>query len=131
MIDKLTEAIKILNDLEDYIDDLPGLQSTCDSSLSDLYHFLEENKLNAVQCCAFVKEMTKILQERRKIKTDYELGRVYKTYCNRLNNKENRQLFISELRKREKGLFENYKNRIYTNENLIELGIKKENKENE
>lgn len=128
MIEKLVEATKILNELEDYIDDLPGLQSTCDSSLSDLYHFLENNKLNASQSCAFVKEMRKVLKERRKIKSDYEIGKTYKTYCNRLNNKDNRQLFINELKKRESKLKTEYNNRIYTRENLIELGIEKEKK---
>lgn len=127
MIDKVIEASKILNDVEEYIDKLPERQSNCDSSLSDLYHFLESNKLNAVQCCAFVKEMQKVCIERRKIKNDYEIGRIYKAHCNRLNAKDSRQLFISELKKTENNLSKKYKNRIYTDEKLKKLGIKKEN----
>lgn len=125
MIEKIIEASKLLNEIEDYVSTLPDCLSSCDSSLSDLYHYLEVNKLNASQSCSFIKEMTKVVQERRKIKIDYELGKVYKTYCNRLNTKDNRALFINELKKAENKLKKEYKNRVYSNEDFIEIGIRK------
>ncbi len=125
MIDEVIKASKVLDQVEDYISTLPDQQSNCDSKLSDLYHYLENNKLNASQCCSFIKEMKKVVQERRKVKNEYEIGKVYKTYCNRLNSKDNRALLINELKKMEKKLEKEYKNRVYSDGDLIEIGIRK------
>lgn len=131
MIDKILEASKILDEVDDYIDTLPDEQSKCDSKLSDLYHLLENNNLNASQCCKFVKEMKSVCTERRKVKIEFEVGKTFQTYQNRLNNRENRQLLMCELYKKEKRMKAEYQYRIYTEQELIELGILKESKENE
>ena len=130
MIDKILEASKILDEVDDYIDTLPDEQSKCDSKLSDLYHLLENNNLSASQCCKFVKEMKSVCQERRQVKNDFEIGKTFNTYRNRLNTKANREMLLCELYKREKRTQLEYQYRIYTEQELIELGILKESKEN-
>lgn len=128
MIDEMIDAIKILNAIDDTIDSLPKQQSECDSKLSDLYHILENNKLDAIQCCAFVKEMQKVCLERRKVKDNIEIGKVIKNNSAKLNSKDNRQFLINELRIRQKRLETEYRNRIYTEKDLVDLKIKKEGK---
>ena len=128
MIDEMIDAITTLNKIDDDIDELPKQQSECDSKLSDLYHILENYKLDATQCCAFVKEMQKVCLERRKVKDNIEIGKVIKNNIAKLNNKDNRQFLINELKVREKRLNGEYKNRIYTEKDLVDLKIKKEGK---
>ena len=128
MIDEMIDAITTLNKIDDDIDELPKQQSECDSKLSDLYHILENYKLDATQCCAFVKEMQKVCLERRKVKDNIEIGKVIKNNIAKLNNKDNRQFLINELKVREKKLNGEYKNRIYTEKDLVDLKIKKEGK---
>lgn len=125
MIDEMIDAITTLNKIDDDIDELPKQQSECDSKLSDLYHILENYKLDATQCCAFVKEMQKVCLERRKVKDNIEIGKVIKNNIAKLNNKDNRQFLINELKVREKRLNGEYKNRIYTEKDLVDLKIKK------
>lgn len=124
----MIDAITTLNKIDDDIDELPKQQSECDSKLSDLYHILENYKLDATQCCAFVKEMQKVCLERRKVKDNIEIGKVIKNNIAKLNNKDNRQFLINELKVREKRLNGEYKNRIYTEKDLVDLKIKKEGK---
>lgn len=121
----MIDAITTLNKIDDDIDELPKQQSECDSKLSDLYHILENYKLDATQCCAFVKEMQKVCLERRKVKDNIEIGKVIKNNIAKLNNKDNRQFLINELKVREKRLNGEYKNRIYTEKDLVDLKIKK------
>ena len=128
MIDEMIDAITTLNKIDDDIDELPKQQSECDSKLSDLYHILENYKLDATQCCAFVKEMQKVCLERRKVKDNIEIGKVIKNNIAKLNNKDNRQFLINELKVRKKRLNGEYKNRIYTEKDLVDLKIKKEGK---
>lgn len=125
MIDKIIKATELLNEVDNEIETLPEQQSNYDLSLSDLYHILEDNKLNAVQCCTFVKEMQRVVKERRMVKDKIEIGKIYKTKIMRLNNQNNRQLFIAEIKKMEKQLSNKYKNRVYSDDELIEKGIMK------
>lgn len=124
MINNIIQAINILNNVDKHVDSLSSQLSECDTKLSDLYHYLEVNKLNAVECCKFVKEMQGVCIERRKIKKEMEIGKIYRCELTKLNNTTNRQFFIQDLKKTEKRLNTEYKSKIYTEKELIEKGIK-------
>lgn len=121
MIEDVIKAINILNSIDGYVDSLNSQLSELDSKMSDLYHYLEVNKLNAIECCKFVKEMQKVCVERRKIKREIEIGKVYKCELTKLSNPTNRKFFIQDLRVIEKKLNTIYKNRVYTDEEIQEL----------
>ena len=125
MLEDIIETLTKLNEIDEYISSLGEQLSTYDSRLSDLYHVLEMNNLNIVQSYKFVKEMQKICKERRIVKNDLAISGTYKNHINKLINKDNRNLLITELNKTNSKLHKDYNNRIYTNEELIELGIKK------
>lgn len=129
MLTEIIETLNKLNEIDEYIHSLSERLSTQDSKLSDLYHVLESNNLNASQSCKFVKEMQLVCKERRIIKNDLAISNTYKNHINKLINLDNRKLLITELNKRNKTLQGEYKNRIYTNDELVEKGIRKEEKE--
>ena len=97
MLKDIINALLKLNEIDEYIDGLGEKLSSYDSSLSDLYHVLENNNLNIVQSYKFVKEM-----------------------------QDNRNMLITELNKTNNRLHKDYNNRIYTDEELIKIGIKKQ-----
>lgn len=127
VIEQISKAVTILDELEEYNEELPKRLQEEDLRLSDLYHYIENNNLNAPQCCKIVKEIKKRREERRKIKKEMALLRTYSNNCNRLSNADNRKFLVAEVHKTEKQLPSNYKNRIYSEEELKELlEIKKE-----
>ena len=102
--------------------------STYDKKTTDLLHFIENNNLNAPQSCKMIKEIKKIREERRKIKNDMEISKVYRDNINKLINKDSRNMLISKIYKSEKQLESEYQNRIYTQEdieNILKGGDKK------
>lgn len=123
IIEKVKEANDILNCLEEYFETIPDKQSKIDSQLNDIYHYIENHNLNASQACKLIKQIKLKRQERRKIKNDYELLRTYKTNCNKLSNKDNREFLLCELSKTQKRLNGTYKNRVYTEEQFETLNF--------
>lgn len=121
IVEKLTEAITILNEIDEYRSQLPKIQSTIDSSLSDLYHYIENNSLNTSQRYKIVGEIQKLRRERRIIKNNNWISKTYEDNINKLNNKANRSMMIAELNKTIKKVDTQYKNRVLTNELIKEL----------
>lgn len=123
ILEKIKEANKLLNEVEMYFDAVPIQQSKIDSQLSDLYHYIENNNLNAIQACKIIKQIKLKRQERRKLLNDYELLKIYKNNSTKLSNNQNRQFLLAELNKTEKSLKTAYKNRIYTEEQFRTLNF--------
>lgn len=115
---ELDNAIQILNRVDEYIDTLVEELSNYDKRTTDLLHYIENNNLNAPQSCKIIKEIKKIRQERRKIKNDMELSKVYKDNINKLVNIDSRNMLMTKVHKTEKQLESEYQNRIYTQEDI-------------
>ncbi|MBO7614756.1 MAG: hypothetical protein J6T15_03575, partial [Bacilli bacterium] len=84
ILEEITNATKILDVIENYNDGLCDALSNQDQKISDLLHFIENNNINAAQSCHLIKEIKKVRMERRKVKNDMELARVYKDNINKL-----------------------------------------------
>lgn len=121
IIKNLTNAITLLDEIETELDNSPGMQSNIDSKLSDIYHYIESNKLNTSQRYRIVGILADLRKERREILNDYELLKTFKNNEAKLCQKDNRKMLLTEIRKKEKQLQTVYKNRIYTEEELKEL----------
>jgi len=65
-----------------------------------------------------VKEIKRIRQERRKIKNDMEISKVYKDNINKLINVDSRNILMTKVYKAEKQLESEYQNRVYTKEEI-------------
>lgn len=121
VLKELTEAIKILNNVEEYKNNLIDRLSEQDKRLSDLYHLIERNKLSTGQCYRVIKEIKTQRVIRRKIKNDISLFNTYDKHINKLLNENNRNMLLAELHKADKRLQTDYKNRIYTEEEINEI----------
>lgn len=120
--DKVVEACKLLDELDEYDSSLPELLSTNDNKIIDLLHLIELNKLNTKQCYRVVKELRNLRIDRRRVKDEMELMRVYKTEQNKLLSKDYRPFLLSNIGKSEKiQKARQYSNRVYTDEELKEL----------
>ncbi len=122
LVEHIQKAINELSTIEELYSKIPKMQSEVDSKLSDVSHYIENEKLNAVQCCKAIKLIKQLRQERRDINNTWELLRVYKNHELKLNNNDNRQLLLSEIKKNEKKLNTSvYNNRVYSESDLIDL----------
>lgn len=120
--EKIIEASKILDDLEEYDSGLSESLSKVDSKICDLMHLIECNKLKTNQCYRVIQELHKLRLERRKIKNDIELMNAFKQHQNKLLNLENRKILLSFIGKTDKALLNSkYNNRVYTEDELNEL----------
>lgn len=121
IINNLTKAIDLLNEIDDELSRSPNLQSNVDSKLSDIYHYIENYKLTTSQRYRIVGILADLRRERRQVLNDYELLKTFNNNESKLCNKDNRKMLLAEMRKKEKQLHTVYKNRIYTEEELKEL----------
>ena len=48
VLDKIKQVVELLDELDDYLDLLPGLQSESDQRISDIYHYIETNSRGKV-----------------------------------------------------------------------------------
>ena len=121
VLEELKSAINTLNKVDEYKDGLVDKLSEQDKRLSDLEHYIEENKLSTNQCYRMIKEIKKQREIRRKIKNDYTILTNYENNINKLINYDNRRLLLEKVYKVNKSLDTKYKNRIYTEEEINEI----------
>ena len=118
---KLTEAMDILNEVDEYGKTLTNQLSVLDSKEQDLLHYIENNRINMLWCYFMVREIKSIRMERRKVKNDMELLTRFNDLKNRLASQENRRMIVAELHKKMKQLNTTYKNRQYTEEDMMNV----------
>ena len=114
----IKEAILILNKVDEYNESLPLLISNNDLAISDLYHYIENNTMNAKSSYRVVKELKDKLKERRKLKNEQDILRTFYNQKQRLLETNNRNMILANLGKEEKKLQALYKNRIYDEKEL-------------
>lgn len=121
VLEKIIKVSDLLNELDDFEETICEKVSYYDCKVSDLYHLLEDMKLNSKNCYRFCKELKQVLNERRECKQNMSVYQKYKANSQKLiNGKENRKILLSSLGKEEKNTRLPYKNRVYTKEELEE-----------
>lgn len=118
VIEKIREAIILLNNIDEYNETLPSLMSSNDLAISDLYHYIENNTMNSKSSYRIVKELKEKLKERRRLKSEQDIIRVFNNHKQKLIEINNRKMILVDLGKEQKKLQSPYKNRIYTEEEL-------------
>lgn len=127
IVKTVTDICKKLDDLDDYIDSLPNLHSEMDMRMSDLYHPIESEALTVVQAKRFTDEIQSVCNNRRLIKNDTAIAKVFRDNEGKLLQKTNRQLLLSRLCTLEKNKEKtDYSYRVYTEDEINKLlGIRK------
>lgn len=119
VIEKLSEATKILNEVDSYQSTLADRLSELDTKQQDILHYIEDNKMNMLWCYRLIIELKKVRIERRKIKNNMEILRNYKEMDGRMiTGISNRDQLMVALRKKERSLQTVYKNRQYSDEDI-------------
>lgn len=118
IVEEVKEIISKLNAIDSYNSSLPQQLSIIDKKQQDILHLIESQKISAFEAYRIIKELRKVRIERRKIKNDMELLRVYDENKNKLSSNENRQFLLHEVCKKEKNLNTEYKYQEYTKEEL-------------
>ena len=121
IIEEVKEITTKLNALDEYNKNLYHERDVYDEKTIDILHYIENNNLTTAERYRIVKELKNIRTERRKVKNDIELSRVYNDNKNKLSSENNRQFLLQELYNRKKTLGIKYKNRQYTEEELEEI----------
>ena len=122
VIEKITQVVELLNEIDKYDSGLAQLLSECDERELDLLHFIENNKINMLWCYRYVKELKTNREKRRNIKNNMERINKFREHKAKLiSTIENRQIMLAEINKREKQLNCPYKNRRYTEEELQKI----------
>lgn len=117
--EKITEAVELLNEIDQYDSGLSQLLSEYDEREQDLLHFIENNKINVLWCYKYTRELKTIREKRRIIKNDMEIIRKFNEHKTKLvSTIENRKILLAEIHKRENQLNCPYKNRRYTEEEI-------------
>ena len=118
IVEEVKEIISKLNAIDSYNSSLSQQLSIIDKKQQDILHLIESQKISAFEAYRIIKELRQVRFERRKIKNDMELLRVYDENKNKLSSNENRQFLLHEVCKKEKNLNTEYKYQQYTKEEL-------------
>lgn len=120
VLSKIKDVIELLDELEDYDNDLPNKQSNVDQSISDIYHYIENNRITSKNSYRLCKELKSLLLERREFKQERSLLDTFDNEKTRLNLKTNRSMLLADLHKAQKNLDTEYKFRVYDKDEFIE-----------
>lgn len=123
LLSKFDEIDKINEELQEIIDNEPEKQRQLDLLLSDYYHMLENDDLSDVEILNVGKKIhdTRVLRrDENRVST---LIACYEQHKNKLQYsiKTNRDMFRQAMRLKTKGLHEDYKYRILTDNDFEEF----------
>lgn len=126
LVKKILKIQDELQEIDDYFNELPNLQSKVDEELSDLLHYIENNSLTPKQSAKMIKLIHKKRLERRSLLNDYEIKKVYNENRNKISIDSQRPFFISAISSRVKDLDNAYKNRRFTEKEILNILKEKE-----
>lgn len=122
---KLVEQIiKLSNEyteLEEYLGSLSTKLSDIDKFLDDLLHYVENKDFTQSQALKFVNLLKKKRKERRIIKKDLVIRDEFLNKKGKFDNYGNRQLFLTDIYKKEKSLESKYNAKKITFEEIDDL----------
>nr|DAV89096.1 MAG TPA: AT hook containing protein [Caudoviricetes sp.] len=121
IIDKITNAISILDEIDNMIKTQSEELQKVDYKLSDLYHLIENNELSDEASINVVREIHLLRKERRSLNNEHDLEVVYQNQKQKMIGNDSRQFLVTELNKTNKRLNSEYKNRVYTTEQIEQL----------
>lgn len=132
MVGKITEACRLLDEVEEYVKDLDERHSICDMKLSDMWHLIENNDIeqwSKGELRNVTREIKSVCEVRRRVKVDVGLRKIYQDNIGKLNNQANRAMLLEKLYKASKCYNGDYSYRVYKEDELNKLVAPKEEPE--
>ena len=132
IVANITEACRLLDEVEEFVKDLDDKHSMCDLRLSDMYHLIENNEVtewSKGELRNVVEEIKAICEVRRRVKVDIGLRKIYQDNIGKLNKAENRAILLEKLNHGARSYNTDYSYRVYKEEELNKLVAPKEEPE--
>ena len=120
-IDKVKEAIKILDEIDEMIETQPQELQNVDYQLCDLYHYIENENLSNETCVKVIEKIKYLRIIRRTLKNEYSLEKVYKDNSNKMMGNGTREFLLNTLCQTAEKLKTEYKNRVLTEDDFEKL----------
>ena len=128
ILTKIKETVEKLDEIDDYFDKIPELQSNIDSLISDYRHLIRDNVLSDVASIVLVKKLHEAELLRKQINEHKDLSNVYEKGKGKLITKENRQFLLSDLYKKNKEWQYEYKFRVLKEDDINSILQEKKKK---
>ena len=126
MINKLREAVRLLNEIDNNSDSLYETQSELDKKIDFWLHYIENESIPVTYAYKIIKEIKKLRQERRICKNEISLTKIFQDNEQKLCNVSNRDILMVQVEKTNKKQEEaKFNYGAYTEDELNEiLGVK-------
>ena len=132
VLDNICNAIRLLEDNEEYFEKLFTLQSLTDKKIDYWLHYIELEPVKVTESYRIIKELHKLRTERRIFKNQLELMKVFHDNENKLCNEGNRKILLNQIHKtRNKQQNAQYGYDAYTKEEADEILGRKSSDNNE
>ena len=121
IIDKIKEAIRILDEIDDMIETQSTELQKVDYELSDLYHYIENENLTSDTCVKIIDRIKYLRLIRKSLNNEYSIEQVYKNNSSKMMGNGTRAFLLNTVCQTVENLKTEYKNRILTEEDIQEL----------
>lgn len=121
LLDKIKEAIKILDEIDEMIDTQPQELQKIDYELSDLYHYIENENISSETSMKLIDRIKYLRLIRRSLSNEYSIEKVYKDNASKMMGNNTRPFLLHTVCETANKLNCEYKNRILTDEDIEKL----------
>lgn len=118
IVDSVTNAVSLLNNIEKYMNSLDEALSNCDKLNSDFEHLIENENLEEINLKTLFSKMQELYTQRRKIKQDKSLAVYFQNNSMKLNSSSNREFLVQGLKTLENKMDTNYNNRVLSDDDI-------------
>lgn len=118
---KLHDICNLLDEIDENIKTNGERQQRVDYMLSDLEHTIENEELSDEEIIGITRKIQELRKIRRDLKNEYEIIREYNDHKNKLSLENQRPFFRQMISNKVKQLDSEYKNRVYTKEDIQEI----------
>lgn len=121
LVDKIIQAVKILDEIDEMISTQGQELQKIDLELSDLYHFIENNNVTDDTSVKLIDRIKYLRLIRRSLQREYEIEKSYKDNSSKMMGTNSRPFLLSTIKQTVKNLNTEYKNRVLTEEDIQNL----------
>lgn len=121
LVDKITQAVKILDEIDEMISTQGQELQKIDLELSDLYHFIENNNVTDNTSVKLIERIKQLRLKRRSLQREYEIENAYKNNSSKMMGNGTRSFLINTIKQTVKNLNSEYKNRVLTDDDIEKL----------
>ncbi len=116
--EKITQVVKLLDEIDEMINDQSSELQKADYEISDWLHYIENSDIGKENSVKILNKVKELRQTRRTLHREYEIENAYKNNSSKMMGNNTRQLLLAEINKAIKRYDSEYKNRVLTEEDI-------------